>query len=129
MDVYCPQQDGLMREFDSLDVREGQTTPTELFPNTGALGHDGPTVGCPGMDAEMQRRSFRKIAQHITEVCDRLQPQSWAFAAPSEINGAILNDLKLELKERLTVNLKMDLVHASSREIAARVGREAKRMV
>lgn len=133
VDVYCPQQDGFLREFDSLDVREGKTTPTELntdkagsFPNTGTMGHGGSTGERLGMEAEMEMRSFRKIAEHITEVCDRLQPKSWAFAAPSEINGAILDGLKPELKNRLAVNLKMDLVHASAHEIAVRVGRESR---
>ena len=133
MDVYCPQQDGFLREFDSLDVREGKATPTELntdkagsFPNAGTMGHGNSTGERRSIDAEMQKRSFRKIAQHIAEVFDRLQPQSWAFAAPSEINGAILDGLPSDLRDRLTVNLRMDLVHASSREIAARVARESK---
>ena len=130
MDVYCPQQDGFLRGFDSLDVRGGRTTATELntdkaksFPGTGAFGHGGVTSG---MDAEMEKRSLRKIAEHITEVCDRLQPKAWAFAAPAEVNGAVLDGLEPELKSRLAVNLKTDGVHASSREIAARVARESR---
>jgi hypothetical protein len=60
--------------------------------------------------AELDVRCFRHIAERIISVIGQFRG-TWAFAAPSEINGAILDGLPKGLKDRLKLNLARDLTH------------------
>lgn len=63
------------------------------------------------LTAELEMRAFRDAAECTTELLRLLQPESWGFAAPSEINGAILDGLDPALKSRLTLNVQRDLTN------------------
>ena len=59
----------------------------------------------------MESRIFRQLSGHITNLLRQHQPASWAFAAPSEINSAILGGVAPELQASLTRNIPRDLVN------------------
>jgi hypothetical protein len=89
------------------------------FPNGGTGGQGNSVAERMTLDAEGEMRAFRRIAEEITALLQTHRPERWAFAAPSEINGAILNGLKPEWKERLSRNIPRDLVKIAAPELLA----------
>lgn len=102
--------------FDEPRQRHSEkvTDQAGAFP---ASGGGNSTAERMDAEAEEEVRAFRRIAGKITSVLKDFQNPRWAFAAPSEINGAIIDGLKPELHEALTLNLPLDLVNASSSEV------------
>ena len=68
---------------------------------------------------ELQTRCIRKIAGEIRTILEKEQAQTWAFAAPSMMNGAILEELGKPHAERIVMNLKRDLVNVPPAKVAA----------
>lgn len=66
--------------------------------------------------AELEQRCVRLISERISKL---LQEYSglWGFAAPSEINGAIIEHLPADIVSRLRINLPKDLARIPSHEI------------
>jgi len=69
------------------------------------------------LETELDLRSFRAVADWITKLLDRHRPETWGFAAPSEINGAILDELRPELRQRLESNVCRDLTNIPAGEL------------
>jgi len=90
------------------------------FPTGGTLGQGNSIAETLTRESEMESRIFRQLAEHITNLLRQHQPELWAFAAPSEINGAIIDGLDRDLHEKLRWNLKRDLIHTDASELLAR---------
>jgi hypothetical protein len=87
------------------------------FPNGGTNGQGNSSTERMDLAAENEMRSFRKLATRIEEIVRAEHPQRWAFAAPSEINGAILDGLATECRSTLAQNLRKDLVNLPTAEL------------
>jgi hypothetical protein len=87
------------------------------FPNGGTAGQGNSIAERMPLAAEEEMRGFRRLAGEIAEVLKSRQPERWAFAAPSEINGAILDGLPQEFRQSLTLNIRRDLVNTKDAEL------------
>jgi hypothetical protein len=101
---------------DSTEFAEGQQTLQEQFtdkagsfPAGGTNGQGNSAPERMSLTAELEMRTFRQAAQRIIALLGEHRPESWGFAAPSEINGAILDGLPPHLLARLAENLPLDL--------------------
>ena len=81
------------------------------FPNAGTLGQGNSIAERMSLEAENETRFFRKLATHLEEVVRTHQPERWSFAAPSEINGAILDGVPSDCRKTLVQNVPKDLVN------------------
>jgi hypothetical protein len=62
--------------------------------------------------------SFAKnAAGHVVRLLQTYQPERWAFAAPPEVNGAILDGLSPKWLSTLQDNLPRDLNHEAPRNL------------
>lgn len=109
----------------SLLLSEGQERFGEKFTDraggfpSGGMGGQGNSVAeRMTLVAEEEMRSFRHLAREISEILVKQRPARWGFAAPSEINGAILDGVPSALLKNLAVNLKQDLVNMDEGAIA-----------
>jgi hypothetical protein len=68
------------------------------------------------LQAELEQRCVRQIGERIQSVLTQYGGL-WAFAAPSEINGAILEQLPREFVDRLRINLPKDLARIPSHQV------------
>lgn len=123
--AYRSRKNGSFEQIDSSIIPEGNSKISDIvtdqsgaFPVSGGQG----TAAYESMPliAELEVRCFRKIAAEIKEIIGREKPGRWGFAAPSEINGAIVDHLDPELREHLSVNLKLDLTNVPKTEIHRR---------
>jgi hypothetical protein len=105
----------LVRQVNVAEPRqcaaEKFTDQAGAFPNGGWLGTGNSTAERMLADAEEEIRTFREIAGEIVALLRKYQPDQWGFAAPSEINGAILDGLPAEHRQTLAQNLPRDLVN------------------
>jgi hypothetical protein len=95
------------------------TDQAGAFPNGGSAGQGNSIAERQSLIAENEMRSFRSIARKIIDVLRSARPARWDFAAPSEINGAILDGLPEELRRSLRRNLRKDLVNAPPADVLA----------
>ena len=86
------------------------------FPNGGTEGKGNSAAERMTLVAEMEMRCFRHIGEHITNVL-KSHEGPWGFAAPSEINSAILDQLDKTYLTRLKINVPRDLARIPSVEI------------
>ncbi len=114
--AYEKQDSGSLRKFDAIEIEEGANKLSELvtdkagrFGNTGTPNKDGSSAERLPLEAEMEMRCFRKVAQQIETWVGSRNGESWGFAAPSEINGAILDGVDKKCLAKLSINLKRDL--------------------
>jgi hypothetical protein len=110
------------RLIDSLEFSEGrQKLSEQLTDKAGAFpaGNGQATASAERMTltAELEMRTFRHIAERITTLFQERHPDTWAFAAPSEINGAILDELDPALRGCLKQNLTRDLTRIPADEL------------
>ena len=61
------------------------------------------------LELETDRRIFKQLADRIVEIINKEQPEGWIVAAPSEINGAVLDTLPPEVRDRIVENIPLDL--------------------
>jgi hypothetical protein len=87
------------------------------FPNGGTNGQGNSTAERLSVENELSQRAYREVARHIEELISHHSPKTWGFAAPSEINRAILEDLKPDTKSNLKKIVNRDLIHASADEL------------
>lgn len=87
------------------------------FPTGGAIGQGTATGERLSFDAENSHRALRLLAERITTLLRQHEPERWSFAAPSEINGAILNGIVPELRTRIDRNVTRDLVKTPPNEL------------
>ncbi len=112
------------RLIESMDFVEGHmrlgeqvTDRAGSFPVTGSGGQANSAAERMTLVSELEMRSFRRVVERICAVLHEHRPESWAFAAPSEINGAILDGLPPAMKNRMDVNVKKDLVRVPPTEL------------
>jgi hypothetical protein len=100
---------------------EKVTDQAGAFPSGHAAGTTTSTSSAERLtlEAENERRSFREIGAHISRILAAQRPDTWAFAAPSEINRAILDEVPKDLKDSLAMNVPRDLVHTPDGELLA----------
>lgn len=66
----------------------------------------------------LSRDSFaRQAAGHVAQLLQTYQPERWAFAAPPEVNGAILEGLSPKWLTTLQDNLPRDLNREAPRNL------------
>jgi hypothetical protein len=71
-------------------------------------------------EIETGKRLARRLAEHIEDVLKQEQPRNWSFAAPSEINHAILDELEPSYRSNIAENLPLDLVNLPPHELLDR---------
>ncbi len=95
------------------------TDQAGAFPKGGSAGKANSIAERQGIEAETEARLFRQLGEHIVSLLRAHNPARWSFAAPSEINGAILSSLPPEWNERLDFNAKRDLINTLPAELLA----------
>lgn len=94
------------------------------------LDHPADRLGVPPIESTAERLRheaepgmwrLRKIAGRLRELLDENPDSPWAFAAPGEINDAILDGLPSRYHSRLTQNLREDLFHTSEEDLSLRL--------
>ena len=115
------------RLVESSDLIEGHERLSEKltdkagsFPISGIGGNANSSAERMTLAAELECRTFRDIAKRIETIVNDKQPESWGFAAPSEINGAILDGIDTKIHQRLTRNLHRDLTRLPPQEMLHR---------
>jgi hypothetical protein len=69
-------------------------------------------------NAQLSCESYaRQTAGHMAKLLQTYQPERWAFAAPPEVNGAILDGLSPKWLSTLQDNLPRDLNHEAPRNL------------
>jgi hypothetical protein len=89
--------------------RDRYTDQAGAFPATGTLGYATALAERHGMETEEEAKLFRHIGEQISEFLRKHRPERWSFAAASEINLGILENVAPEWRGRLTHNIKKDL--------------------
>src|SRR6267154_5080470 len=82
------------------------------FPVTeGAGAHRGPaSISESKLETETDRRINKELAEQIAKIVNGSGKEGWAFAAPSEIHGAIVDLLPDRVRNRIVEHVKSDLV-------------------
>jgi hypothetical protein len=80
------------------------------FPTGGTAGQGNSIGERMSMETEEETRIFRHLAVQMSAWLAE-HHGAWGFAAPPEINAAILKEIDPHLRERLTSNLPSDLIH------------------
>lgn len=80
------------------------------FPTGGTAGQGNSIGERMSLETEEETRIFRRLAAQMSAWLAE-HHGAWGFAAPAEINGAVLDELEPHLRERLTINLPSDLIH------------------
>ncbi|QIF02124.1 host attachment protein [Roseimicrobium sp. ORNL1] len=131
--AYTPNESGTLKTVRAEEIPEGRHKLSEqvtdkagafpmMGPNRGS-GVNGTFTGSAErltLEAEIEMQSFRRVASDIEALVTRHHPKTWGFAAPSEINGAILDGLNPQLKQNLVTNLRLDLVNMPADQLAKR---------
>ena len=66
---------------------------------------------------DIERRLVKQIAAGINRIVKTDNGTTWYFAAPSTINQRLLDELKPEVKNRLTKNVAADLTKIDKSEL------------
>ncbi len=69
---------------------------------------------------EMDRRIHKELADQITKIVSSNGKEGWAFAAPAEIHGAIVDLLPPEVRDRIVEHVKSDLVKVEPSKLVSR---------
>jgi hypothetical protein len=93
------------------------TDQAGAFPSGGTGGQGNSIAERTTLDAENEERILRQLGQHITGLLNQYRPEHWSFAAASEINEAILQNLSPDLRARLERNIPKDLVKTDPENI------------
>ncbi|HYF34474.1 MAG TPA: host attachment protein [Prosthecobacter sp.] len=67
---------------------------------------------------EEDKRLFEHIGKSINALLHEHAVERWVFAAPAEVNAAILQHVEGKLKDRLEENVKRDLVNVDLENLA-----------
>lgn len=106
----------LIQAFDITDAHgklvDKVTDLAGRFPVTeGAGAHRGPaSIAESKLETETDRRINKELAEQIAKIVNGSGKEGWAFAAPSEIHGAIVDLLPDRVRNRIVEHVKSDLV-------------------
>ena len=76
----------------------------------GAGAHQGASIGESKLDTETDRRIYKQLADQIVQIVKSDEVEGWAFAAASDIHGAIVDLLPGNVRDRIVEHVKSDLV-------------------
>jgi hypothetical protein len=96
---------------------EKVTDQAGAFPSGHAAGASTSSSENLTLEAENERRSVREIGGHIGRILSAQKPPNWAFAAPAEINRAILDEVPRDWRANLAMNVTRDLIHTPDAEL------------
>ncbi|MBX3741571.1 MAG: host attachment protein [Akkermansiaceae bacterium] len=120
--AYRKTENDSLQPIDNASFKEGNANISDLvtdqagaFPMSGTPG-TGSFESLP-LVAELEVRSFRKVAERIGRILDEEDIPWWGFASPSEINGAILDHLKPQYREKVSISLKSDLTNSPKEQV------------
>jgi hypothetical protein len=112
-----PQRGAAPRLREAFDIRDAHgryedkvTDQAGAFPAGGTGGQGNSIAEHMSFEMETDARIFRVIAGEITSLLNQHQPRSWSFAAPAEINDAILDRVEPSWRGHLERNVARDLV-------------------
>lgn len=109
---FFPVDDARGRWRDHLTDRAGG------FPASKTAGQGTSTAERLRLEAETDMRCLRKIAGRLQESLDEHAEARWSFAAPSELNDAILDGLASRYRSRLVQNVRADLLNIPEEDLA-----------
>ena len=69
------------------------------------------------LDLENNRRLTKQLAAHINQTLHQERPDSWSFAAPSEIHEAVLEHVDDEWRKRIAEHVPADLVNIPASDL------------
>ncbi len=110
---FLPVDDAKGRWRDHLTDRAGG------FPSGKGAGQGNSTAERLRLEAETDMRCLRKIAGRLQESLDEHPEARWSFAAPAELNGAILDGLPSRYRSRLVKNICADLLNLPEEDLAS----------
>jgi hypothetical protein len=90
------------------------------FPDGGTGGRGNAAAERMTLIAEIDVQNFRRVGNCINHVLSSHHPDEWGFAAPSEINRAILEFVKPEFTGKLAQNIPKDLTKVPAGEVVER---------
>jgi Protein required for attachment to host cells len=90
------------------------------FPAAGTAGRGNAAAERMSLIEEMDAQNFRRVGNCINHVLSSHHPEDWGFAAPSEINRAILEFVKPEFTGTLAQNVPKDLTKVPAYEVVER---------
>lgn len=79
--------------------------------------HWGATAEKTTIELEKKRRAVQELTKAIETLLQKHQPFHWYFAAPEEINRALMEGLNEKFKKTLRHNLKKDLINIPPEEL------------
>lgn len=100
-----------------LKYEERFTDQAGAFPSGSAPGVANAVAERLSLEEETKARICKHLGGQLTEWLNRHKPHLWGFAAPSEINNAILHNLARDYHKNLIRNLKQDLVHVPASDL------------
>ncbi|MDZ4286823.1 MAG: host attachment protein [Prosthecobacter sp.] len=105
-----------------LKIGEKYTDQAGARDNSGdALNAKG-TLEKPRIAIEENKRLLEWLGKNITTLLREHGAENWMFAAPPEVNNAILEYVDSALKTRLTKNISRDLVNSDIENVAKQFG-------
>ncbi|MCW1886051.1 host attachment protein [Luteolibacter flavescens] len=128
--AYLTGEDDVPRLHATTTFKEGTEKISDLvtdqagaFPTPG--GHGTSSAERLPLKEELEARCIRQIASMIEEWLAMPGVTSWGLCAPSQIHGAILEQVSRDTLERLSSKVKKDLVNASPAEVREAFGAPA----
>lgn len=103
----------LVQAFDTTDAHgryQDKLTDQAGASSSGAPGQMNSIAERTGIDNENDRRIVKQLADSITEVVEREGKDGWSFAAPASIHSAVVEQLPVEVRDRIVEHVKSDLV-------------------
>jgi Protein required for attachment to host cells len=85
----------------------------------GAGVHHGASTGESKLETETDRRIYKQLAEQIVKIIERSGKDSWSFAAPAEIHGAIVDLLPAAARNRIVEHVKSDLVKTEPAKLSS----------
>jgi hypothetical protein len=93
------------------------TDQAGAFPNKGSAGNGNSMAERLPLEKETDSRIFRRLANKLADFLREHDSPTWAFAAPPEINGNILENLNIRLRRSLRQNVLRDLTNVPAAEL------------
>ncbi|MGZ4983301.1 MAG: host attachment protein [Chthoniobacterales bacterium] len=79
--------------------------------------HATPRSDWPQLEEESNRRICKELAEQIAAVVRQNGVEGWSFAAPASIYMKIVDQLPVEIRERIVEHVRSDLVKTDLAEL------------
>ena len=115
----------LVQAFDLTDAHgrliDKVTDLAGRFPVSDGAGgrHANSIAERTQLETETHRRIQKQLADQIVKIVSRNGKESWSFAAPAEIHGAIIDLLPSAVRDRIVEHVKSDLVKTEPSKLPA----------